>query len=76
MSIEKNRKMDIQQKVIDAGKRAAILWGTKKGLQWTGSLVKIGLIIGAGYYAYTVIRDYKNDRTYLDEFEDEYYRGI
>ncbi len=65
--------MDIQQKVVDTAKRAAIIWATKKGLQWTGSLVKIGLIVGAGYYVYAVIRDYKNDRTYLDEFEEEYY---
>jgi uncharacterized membrane protein YebE (DUF533 family) len=65
--------MDIQQKVIDTAKRAAMVWATKKGLQWTGSLVKIGLIAGAGYYVYTIVRDYRNDQTYLDEFEDEYY---
>lgn len=65
--------MDIQQKVIDIAKRGAVIWATKKGLQWTGTLVKIGLIAGAGYYVYTVIRDYKNDTTYLDEFEEEYY---
>ncbi len=65
--------MDIEQKVIDAAKRGAVIWAAKKGLQWTGSLVKIGLIVGAGYYVYTLVRDYKNDKTYLDEFEDEYY---
>lgn len=68
--------MDIQQKVIDAAKRGAILWTAKKGLQWTGTLMKIGLIAGAGYYVYTIIRDYKNEQNYLDEFEDEYYTGI
>lgn len=65
--------MDIQQKVIDTAQRAAIIWATKKGLQWTGTLVKLGLIAGAGYYVYTLVRDYKNDKIYLEEFEDEYY---
>ena len=65
--------MDIQQKVLDTAKRGAIIWATKKGFQWTGSLIKIGLVVGAGYYVYTLIRDYKNEKTYLDEFEDEYY---
>lgn len=68
--------MDIQQKLKTTAKRGAIIWATKKGLQWTGSLVKIGLIAGAGYYIYTMIRDRKIDRSYLDEFEDEYYRGV
>lgn len=65
--------MDVQQKVLDTAKRGAILWAGKKGLQWTGTLVKIGLIAGAGYYVYTLLRDYKSDKSYLDEFEDEYY---
>lgn len=65
--------MDIEQKVIDAAKRGAIIWVTKKGLKWTGSLVKIGLVIGAGYYVYTIIRDYKNDHAYLDDYDEEYY---
>lgn len=68
--------MDIQQKVIGAAKRGAVIWAAKKGLQWTGTLVKLGLIAGAGYYVYTVVRDYKNDHSYLDEFEDDYYRGV
>ena len=68
--------MDIQQKVIDAAKRGAFLWAAKKGLQFTGKLMKIGLIAGAGYYVFTIIRDYKNEHTYIDEFEDEYYTGI
>ncbi len=68
--------MDIQQKLKDTAKKAAILWATKKGFQWTGGLLKIGLIAGAGYYVYTLVRDYNTDRSYLDEFEDEYYRGV
>lgn len=68
--------MDIQQKLKSTAKKGAIIWATKKGLQWTGGLVKLGLIAGAGYYVYTLIRDYKNEGVYLDEFEDEYYRGV
>lgn len=65
--------MDIQQKVIATAKRAAVVWAAKKGFQWTGALVKIGLIAGTSYYVYTLIRDYKSDKSYLDEYEDEYY---
>lgn len=65
--------MDIEQKVVSAVKRTAIIWAAKKGLNWTGSLVKIGLVIGAGYYVYTLVRDYNNDKSYLDEFDEDYY---
>ncbi|CAN5320679.1 hypothetical protein BH23BAC2_BH23BAC2_14260 [soil metagenome] len=65
--------MDIQSTVTDTAKRAAILWATKKGIQWSGSILKIGLLAGVGYYVYTLIRDYKNEKEYLEEYDEDYY---
>lgn len=51
--------MDLKNNVKDAGEKVAKLWAAKKGLQMTGSLLKWGAIAGAGYYAYTLVRDNK-----------------
>ncbi len=47
----------MKNEVKNAAKKAGKLWVAKKGLQWTGSFLKIGLIAGAGYLAYQYIRD-------------------
>lgn len=52
--------MDLKKNAKDAGEKAAKLYAAKKGLQWTGSLLKWGAIAGAGYYAYTLVRDNKD----------------
>lgn len=51
--------MDLKKNAKDAGEKVVKLWAAKKGLQWTGSLLKWGAIAGAGYYAYTLVRDNK-----------------
>ena len=53
--------MDLKKKTKDAGETVVKLWAAKKGLQWTGSLLKWGAIAGAGYFAYTLIRDNKDE---------------
>lgn len=52
--------MDLTRKAKDAGETAVKLWAAKKGLGMTGSLIKWGAIAGAGYFAYTLIRDNKD----------------
>lgn len=52
--------MDLKNNVKDAGEKVAKLWVAKKGLQMTGSLIKWGAIAGAGYFAYTLVRDNKD----------------
>lgn len=42
--------MDLNVK--KAAKKGAELWAAKKGLQMTGSLLKLGAIAGAGYLAF------------------------
>lgn len=54
-------KGDIQTKAKKAAKNAGKLWAAKKGLQWTGGLLKMGLIAGAGYYAYKYIRENQDE---------------
>ena len=51
--------MDLKKNALDAGEKVAKLWAAKKGLQMTGSLLKWGAIAGAGYFAYTLVRDNK-----------------
>ena len=36
----------------NVAKKGAELWAAKKGLEWTGSLLKWGAVAGAGYYAF------------------------
>ena len=45
--------------VKEAAKKGAELWAAKKGLEWTGSLLKIGAIAGAGYLAYKFFRKHE-----------------
>ena len=52
--------MDLKRNAKDAGEKVAKLWAAKKGIQMTGSLLKWGAIAGAGYYAYTLVRDNKD----------------
>lgn len=51
--------MDLKKNAKEAGETVAKLWAAKKGLQMTGSLLKWGAIAGAGYFAYTLVRDNK-----------------
>lgn len=51
--------MDITRNAKNAGEKVVKLWAAKKGLGMTGSLIKWGAIAGAGYYAYKLIRDNK-----------------
>lgn len=38
--------------VKNAAKNVGKLWIAKKGLQYTWSLLKVGAVAGAGYFAY------------------------
>ncbi|MDT0675887.1 hypothetical protein [Autumnicola musiva] len=46
-------KQDLKKTTKNAGK----LWLTKKGFQWTGGLIKVGVIAGLGYLGYKYYRD-------------------
>ena len=48
----------MNSKTKEYGKKAAKLWAAKKGLQSTGSLLKLGVIAGLGYLGY---KYYKNN---------------
>ncbi len=45
----------------ETAKKGAELWAAKKGLEWTGSLLKWGAVAGAGYLGYKMYR--KNEDT-------------
>lgn len=59
--LELDMKNDFQKKAKKAAKKAGELYAAKKGLQWTGGLLKIGLIAGVGYYAYKFIRKHEDE---------------
>lgn len=40
----------------NAIKEGAKLIAVKKGIQWSGSLLKLGAIAGAGYFAYNFFK--------------------
>lgn len=44
--------MDLKTTAKEAAEKGAKLWAAKKGLQWTGSLLKWGAVAGAGYMGY------------------------
>ena len=48
----------MKSKTKEYGKKAAELWAAKKGLQYTGGLLKMGVIAGLGYLGY---KYYKNN---------------
>ena len=48
--------MDLKNNAKDLGEKAAKLWAAKKGLQWTGSLIKMGAIAGVGYLGYKMYK--------------------
>lgn len=54
-------KREIKKTAKKTAERAAKLWAAKKGLQWTASLLKAGLVIGAGYMVYNYIREHKGE---------------
>lgn len=58
----------MNHKVKEVAKKGAKLWAAKKGLGLTGSLLKWGLVAGAGYLAYTFFRDHKDE--IIDELDD------
>lgn len=47
--------------IKETAKTGAEIWAAKKGLEWTGSLLKWGVIVGLGYLAYTYIRDNQDE---------------
>ena len=47
--------------VKEAAKKGAEIWAAKKGLEWTGSLVKLALVAGVGYYAYKLYQKNSDD---------------
>lgn len=53
--------MNLKRKTKEAGETVVKLWAAKKGLQWTGSLLKWGAVAGAGYLGYKLYR--KNEGT-------------
>ena len=44
--------MTMKSKTKEYGKKAAEVWAAKKGLQYTGGLLKMGIIAGLGYLGY------------------------
>lgn len=50
-------KKDIKK----TAKKAGELWVAKKGVEWTGSLLKIGLIVGAGYFVYKFLKENEDE---------------
>lgn len=57
--------MNLKNDAKKAAKKGAELWAAKKGLQWTGSILKWGAIAGAGYLGYKYYR--KNEDTIKDK---------
>lgn len=53
--------MDLKNNAKELGEKTAKLWAAKKGLQWTGSLLKMGAIAGVGYLGYKMYK--KNEDT-------------
>ena len=47
--------------VKEAAKKGAELWAAKKGMEWTGSLLKLALVAGVGYYAYKLYQKNSDD---------------
>lgn len=54
--------------VKEVAKKGAELWAVKKGMGLTGSLLKWGLIAGAGYFVYSLFKDDKDETE--DQFDD------
>lgn len=54
-------KNEIKKTAKKTAERAAELWVAKKGLQWTGSLLAAGLVIGAGYLVYKYVREHEDE---------------
>ena len=48
--------MDVKNEAKNAAKKGAELWAAKKGVEWTGSLLKVAACVGAGYLAYKYIK--------------------
>ena len=44
--------MTMKSTTKEYGKKAAELWAAKKGLQWTGGLLKMGAFAGLAYLGY------------------------
>lgn len=53
--------MDLKNNAKMVAEKGAKLWAAKKGLQWTGSLLKWGAVAGAGYLGYKYYK--KNEDT-------------
>lgn len=54
-------------KAKNVAKKGAKLWAAKKGLQWTGGLLKLGLVAGAGYFGYKLFK--KNEDSIKEKFQ-------
>lgn len=54
-------KYEIKKTAKKTAERAAELWVAKKGIQWAGSLLSAGLILGAGYLVYKYVRDHEDE---------------
>ncbi len=53
--------MDLKNDVKETAKKGAELWAAKKGLEWTGSILKLALVAGVGYYAYKIYQKNSDD---------------
>ena len=53
--------MNIKREGKDLAEKAGKLWAAKKGLQWTGGLLKWAAVAGAGYLGYKYYK--KNEDT-------------
>jgi uncharacterized membrane protein YebE (DUF533 family) len=50
-----------KQDLKEAAKNAGKLWVAKKGFQWTTSILKVGIVIGAGYFGYKYFRENEDE---------------
>lgn len=56
--------MDIKNTVKEGAEKGAKLWAAKKGLEWTGGLIKMAAVAGAGYLGY---KYYKKNQATIDQ---------
>lgn len=48
--------MTMTSTIKKGAKKGAKLWAAKKGFQWTGSILKMGAVAGAGYFAFKFLK--------------------
>lgn len=50
--MDRDMKKEVKKKAKKVAEKSAEIWAAKKGVQWTGSLLKWGAIAGVAYMGY------------------------